>query len=248
MRLFDEVNTALGAQYYLSTQEAGYSLLAVGKYLKAFWRHDAPVKGTLAIEGVNGTQSFDTRGDIWQADLTAQTGRPVTIVSSSSDPMYAVFEWEGIPVEGPTEPEARNLNLEVRWLNEDGRSIDPGRLAQNTVFWCHIRVRGVTGTTVENLALTQVFPSGWEIDNARLTEDSCPEWARTTPWNSATYTDVRDDRVMWFMDLYGDSWRDFYVRLVAVSKGSFVLAPTVAEAMYDNAYRALQPGKPVIVH
>ncbi|MCU0612813.1 MAG: MG2 domain-containing protein, partial [Candidatus Eisenbacteria bacterium] len=46
LRLFDEVNTALGGTFYLSTQEGGYSLLAIGKYLKAFWRHDAPVKGS----------------------------------------------------------------------------------------------------------------------------------------------------------------------------------------------------------
>ncbi|MBN1425467.1 hypothetical protein JXA88_13015, partial [Candidatus Fermentibacteria bacterium] len=69
MRLFDEVNTALGARHYLSTQEGGYCLLAVGKYLKAFWRHDAQVKGKLEIAGVGGSQSFDVRGEVWRADL-----------------------------------------------------------------------------------------------------------------------------------------------------------------------------------
>ncbi|MBN1423444.1 hypothetical protein JXA88_02705, partial [Candidatus Fermentibacteria bacterium] len=174
-------------------------------------------------------------------------GTAVTVISGSSDPIYAVFEWEGIPVEGPTTPEARNLNMEVRWLNEDGAAIDPGRLAQNTVFWAHIRLRGTTGASVENVALTQVFPSGWEIDNTRLTGESHPDWARRWTLGREDYMDVRDDRVMSFMNLHGGAQKDFLVRLIAVSKGSFVLAPTVAEAMYDNAYRALQPGKPVTV-
>lgn len=247
MRLFDEVNTALGDQPYLSTHEAGYALLAVGKYLKAFWRHDAPVKGTLEIAGVGGARGFDVRGGAWHDDLTAHAGRTVTLISTSPDPIYAVFEWEGIPVEGPTTPEARNLALEVRWLNEDGARIDPARLLQNTVFWCHIKVKGIQGATVENLSLTQIFPSGWEIDNTRLTEDAYPDWARTMVLGREDYMDVRDDRVMWFMSLRGTESKDFLVRLIAVSKGSFILAPTVAEAMYDNAYRALQPGMPVAV-
>ncbi|MCU0612753.1 MAG: hypothetical protein MUE60_13320, partial [Candidatus Eisenbacteria bacterium] len=204
-------------------------------------------KGSMEVAGTTGARNFDVQGDVWQEDLTGHIGSTVSIVSAGTDPLYVVFEWEGIPVEGPTAPEARNMNLEVRWLNEDGGLIDPGRLPQNSVFWCHIRIRSASGGEVENVALTQVFPSGWEIENTRLTEESHPEWARRMSLWREDYMDVRDDRVMWFMDLRGGDWRDFLVRLVAVSKGSFILAPTVAEAMYDNAYRALQPGKRVVV-
>ncbi|NTU55480.1 MAG: hypothetical protein HGA79_04455, partial [Anaerolineales bacterium] len=44
----------------------------------------------------------------WQEDLTDHIGSTVSIVSAGTDPLYVVFEWEGIPVEGPTAPEARN--------------------------------------------------------------------------------------------------------------------------------------------
>ncbi len=247
MRLFDEVNTALASQDYLSSHEAGYALVAVGKYLKAFWRHDAQVKGTVQVAGERETQRFDVRGEAWETDLTPYTGRTVTVTSLGPDPIYAVFEWEGIPLEGPTAAEARNLSLSVRWLSEGGAPIDPTRLSQHTTFWCHIRVGLTQGGTVENVALTQIFPSGWEIENTRLTGEASPVWARSMALGSEDYMDVRDDRVMWFMRLDGRRAKDFLVRLVAVTKGSFTLAPTVAEAMYDPAYRAYVPGGSVTV-
>ena len=42
----------------------------------------------------------------------------------------------------------------------------------------------------------------------------------------ATHTDIRDDRVMWFFDL---DYRpvDFLVKLMVVTRGEFVLAPTL---------------------
>jgi uncharacterized protein YfaS (alpha-2-macroglobulin family) len=58
--------------------------------------------------------------------------------------------------------------------------------------------------------------------------------------------DVRDDRVMWFFDLNGQP-HDFLVKLLAVTRGDFVLAPSYAEAMYDHDFRALIPGGPVAV-
>ena len=58
--------------------------------------------------------------------------------------------------------------------------------------------------------------------------------------------DIRDDRVMWFFDLHHGSL-DFLVKLLVVTQGEFVLAPSYVEAMYDHNFRALVPGKPVEV-
>ncbi len=80
-------------------------------------------------------------------------------------------------MEGPTEPEARNLTLDVRWLDEDGAEIDPSSLAQGTLFWGHFRVASRFGRRLENLALTQIVPSGWEIDATRLRDEQAPDWA-----------------------------------------------------------------------
>ena len=61
-----------------------------------------------------------------------------------------------------------------------------------------------------------------------------------------TYTDIRDDRVMWFFDL-GYQPLDFLVKLLTVTQGEYVLAPSYIEAMYDRNFRALVPGQAVEV-
>ncbi len=245
--LYHELVPILGGNDYLSTHSAGYALLAVGNYLESTWRSDTEVRGRLTASGPGGlNRKFTRSGGAITIDLTEQTGREITIESTSEAPIFAAFEWQGIPVEGATEPEARNLTLDVRWLDEDGNPMDPSSLAQGTLFWGHFRVASRFGRQLENLALTQIVPSGWEIDATRLRGEEAPDWARTFTLDHATYTDIRDDRVMWFFDL-GSQPVDFLVKLIVVTRGDFVLAPTLVEAMYDDGFRALVPGGRVVV-
>ncbi len=242
LELYNELVPILGGRDYLSTHSAGYALLAVGNYLDSAWRSDTDIRGRLDVAGDDGlTRKFNRSGGAITIDLTEHTGREITIDSSSKGPFFAAFEWQGIPLEGPTEPEERNLTLDVRWLDEDGGEIDPTSLAQGTLFWGHFRVASKHGRRLENLALTQITPSGWEIDATRLRGEQTPDWASKFALGRATYTDIRDDRVMWFFDL---DYRpvDFLVKLMVVTRGQFVLAPTLVEAMYDDDFRALVPG------
>ncbi len=242
LELFQEINTALGTREYLSTQERGYCLLAVGKYLKATWNRDATVAGRIEVGGEHPADEFETVGETVTFDMTPHAGSSVSVVSTSDEVLYAALEWEGIPLEGPGERVSENMNLAVDWLGDDGLPIDPYDIAQGTPFWCHIRVTGSPHAGIENVALTQALPSGWEIQNTRLTGELAPPWARPLsirPWD---YMDVRDDRVMWFFDLRRSEQCDFLVRLNAVTRGTFTLPPTVVEAMYDHDYRALVPG------
>jgi alpha-2-macroglobulin len=245
--LYHELAPILGGRGYLSTHSAGYALLAVGNYLDWTWRADTEVRGRLTVAGKGGLdRKFARSGGAVTIDLTEHTGREITIDSSSEAPIFVAFEWQGIPVQGPTEPEARNLSLDVRWLDEDGNPIDPSPLTQGTLFWGHFRVASKFGGRLENLALTQIVPSGWEIDATRLRGEQTPDWAGSFTLGNATYTDIRDDRVMWFFDL-NHRPMDFLVKLMVVTRGEFVLAPTLVEAMYDDDFRALVPGGPVEV-
>lgn len=245
LSLFQELNTALGEKSYLSTQEIGYGLLAIGKYIDVTWDRTAAVKGRVELPDGAEPLEFDAKGKTVAFDLSQHIGRTVNVHSESSKNLYAVFGWEGVPLEGPQEPESRNLKLEVEWLNENGDAVEPDTLKQGAIFWCRIRLSKQHRGKLENVALTQIFPSGWEIDNTRLTGEAIPTWAKDFRLGRETYMDVRDDRVMWFFDLTGDA--DVLVKLLAVTQGQFSLAPTYAEAMYDQDYRAVQPGRLVEV-
>ena len=64
--------------------------------------------------------------------------------------------------------------------------------------------------------------------------------------NQEEYLDIRDDRIMWFFDFpWNRKSLDFVVKLNAVTVGEFILPPTLFEAMYNNAYKAVKMGKKV---
>ena len=86
-----------------------------------------------------------------------------------------------------------------------------------------------------DLALTHIFPAGWEITSER-------------DLSSLTYQDIRDDKVYSYID-YLPSGRQVTVKinLCAVYPGRFYLPPVYCEAMYDNLVRANTEGKEVVV-
>ena len=79
---------------------------------------------------------------------------------------------------------------------------------------------------VENLALSERIPSGWEIQNERLRGG--------VDNSSSAYKDIRDDRCDWFFGLGRGESKRFVLKLRAAYEGEFVLPAITCEAMYDH--------------
>ncbi|HLT72337.1 MAG TPA: hypothetical protein VKZ75_06775, partial [Cyclobacteriaceae bacterium] len=94
----------------------------------------------------------------------------------------------------------------------------------------------------ENLALSQVFPSGWEISNLRL--EDAGQFLTSDPY---TYQDIRDDRVYTHFDLTKGATKTFRVMLTATYAGEFYLPAVTCEAMYDHSRYARKKGTVVNV-
>ena len=120
-------------------------------------------------------------------------------------------------------------------------------------------VRNTSRRQLDNLALTQLFPGGWEIRNDRL-EDVDTSGDRTTDktrqrfwwvpgeWRDrqrreAEYVDIRDDRVLRYFSLNPDESIFFETRLNAAYLGRFYLPGAGVEAMYDAKVHARQRGQ-----
>jgi len=193
--------------------------------------------------------SFSTRDVSLTESITSGFGAPVTVSLDSSSTVvraYVTLEWNGIPARSEARDTERNLKLAVRWLDEEGNPVDPTFIAQGTSFWGEITVSKTLRRGITEVALVQILPSGWEIENLRLTGEELPEFLEGS--NQAEYTDMRDDRIMWFFDM--DSSRSSYrfaVKLNAVTVGRFDLPPTLCEAMYDSAFTATKAGAQVRV-
>jgi hypothetical protein len=150
---------------------------------------------------------------------------------------------EGTPARGAEEDEEKNLAVRVRYTDPDGKEIDITKLEQGTEFVAEVSVTHLgTRSSYENLALGQVFPSGWEINNLRLTGDE--QFVKNDGFN---YQDIRDDRVYTYFDLGMNGTRTYRIMLTASYAGTYYLPAVSCEAMYDRSIYARKKGQVVEV-
>jgi len=255
-KIYEEVVQELAAETWYSTQSLGYALLSLGKYIEAnrgdFREEKSLMSGSIKSPGKKRVP-FKTEALKFTYPITDEFGQKVEIKIAEETNLRRVFvtvAWDGVPLKPDVKEESRNLQLAVEWLDENGMPINPAVIRQGKTFWGHFRVGRSTlqRRRLQALALVQILPSGWEIENVRLLDEELPGWMRQWNLNREEYLDIRDDRVMWFFDLPpGDKTYDFVVKLSAVTVGEFILPPTLFEAMYDNNYKAIQPGMDVRV-
>lgn len=248
IELYNQIAKAISSSQWYSTQTTGYALLALAKYITAVRTAESHITGIV-------TMADQSRVDLEVADLVgfvsvdpSDGGRQISFTNTTSIPLYATLEWEGIPKRGDLEPEARNLILKSEYFDQWGNPIDITRLTQGDTFYAVFHVDHQENVDIYELALVQVLPAGWEIENLRLTQGTLPQWTERLNLGYEEYVDIRDDRIMWFFDRnQWDSGYDFIVKLNAVTVGQFYLPPTLLEAMYNNDYKVTTSGQTVEV-
>ncbi len=263
-QLAKEIASALSQDHWYSTQTVGYSLLAEGKYLDYLEGGDnkhSKLEGTVTLAS-GEMRKFDTESLMHSMPIDHGFGKEIEVYldpKSNLRQALVTLDWNGIPAHPDLPDLSKNLILQVEWYDEDGMELDISKLKQGTTFWGHFYVeRKNHNSQLNEVALVQVLPAGWEIENTRLTKEDEPNWMRYWNLNTEDYTDIRDDRVMWFFDIKSrwyyrrqqNSKRfgpDFIVKLNAVTVGEFTLPPTIVEAMYDNNYKARKAGRTVQV-
>lgn len=245
--LYKDVLNELSSNNWYSTQTTAFGLLASAQFVKKFGKADKVIKGQLVLANGKTIKINETK-ETFTYELNNSFGQPVKFINNSGFPLFSSVTWDGVPLKDASPSIQNNLGLAVNWLDENGNAINIKQLNQGKVFWCHLRVTRTTGYEIPNLALVQILPAGWEVENTRLSGEELPEWARSLNLNRADYLDIRDDRVMWFYNSdYDRRSCDFLIKLNAVTKGSYFLPPSLVEAMYKKDHQARIAGREVKV-
>jgi len=240
--LLKEVSAALSnSSYWMSTQEVAFCLKAVSAFAGAEKRGELKFSYTLGGK----TVSAKTERPIAQVPVAINGLQKVNIKlqNESGGILYARVLMEGTPARGEEQDEESNLSMSVRYTDTKGNPIDVTSLEQGTEFMAEVTIvnPGVR-SYYENLALSQVFPSGWEINNLRLNDQE--QFASSSPF---TYQDIRDDRAYTFFNLSYQVHATYRVMLTASYAGKFYLPAVSCEAMYDKSIYARKKGQPVEV-
>jgi hypothetical protein len=237
-QMVQDLSRSLSTERWLSTQTTAYSLLAIAKFVGITETNDV-FDFSYQIAGKNTEVKSAT--PVMQLDLgdLKPQGNQVAFRNKSNGKLFARLIVSGQPRPGLEKGSSNDLQMQVRFLNSDGTVLDPSRLPQGKDFFAEVKVTHPNSRLIryEELALSQVFPSGWEILNSRM--DGLSVGAQDT----YDYQDVRDDRVDTFFDLRPNKSRTYKVQLNSAYKGKFYLPATACQAMYDNTISAFRVGQ-----
>ncbi|MCK0123363.1 MG2 domain-containing protein [Gelidibacter sp. F2691] len=227
----------LSSSKWMSTQTTAYSLLAMAKMVEA--NGGKSLKVSYTFNGISET--IDTKSAIAQRELSVKNGNnSISFKNNQDNLVYVrVLNSGKLPL-GEEISEQRGLSVSVVYKDLKGNVLDIGKLNQGQDFVAVVKVTNLKNQEVNNVALTQIFPSGWEIVNTRFTAFG------DTTTSTARYTDIRDDRVNFYFDLPQkgkEGTKTFTVMLNASYLGTYYLPGIQVEAMYDNEFMVRSKGR-----
>ncbi|MFA6278297.1 MAG: alpha-2-macroglobulin family protein, partial [Pedobacter sp.] len=237
-QLLQTVAARLGQNTWYSTQTTAYSLLAIAKFCG---QNSASNKllYTYVLDGKKGNINSEQYLNSTALNFKNNTAN---ITNAGNNVLFVRLILQGQPVAGqnnflPNKPDV--LDMKVNYKSLKGQVINPIVLKQGTDFYAEVIIKnpGKMGY-YEQMALTQIFPSGWEIINTRLNDN---ESALASA--AYTYRDVRDDRVFTYFNIRENETLTYKVLLNASYLGKYYLSAVQCEAMYNNNISATQAGK-----
>jgi uncharacterized protein YfaS (alpha-2-macroglobulin family) len=236
--LVRDMATRLSDDSWYSTQTTAWSLMSIVSFAGQNMEN-APLQFTYIFNGENPV-TVGSDKPVSQIDLEVKKDHSgeVKVSNDTYNELFVTLVLTGTPAGIDSTGLSANLKLETWFRTMDDRRISPEQIEQGTDLKYVVKVSNPgTAGDVENLALTQMIPSGWEIRNTRLEGSNVHE--RDLP----DYRDIRDDRVLSYFDLDAGRSKEFVVVVHAAFPGEFYLPPVTCEAMYNHAVRARVAGQ-----
>ncbi|MDI1257384.1 MAG: MG2 domain-containing protein [Flavobacterium sp.] len=224
----------MAADQWMSTQTTAYCLYAMSKFAQSNGSKGLDVQFTQSGKGfrIVTAKSFADRA------LVVKPGtNGVTIKNNKNNTIYVRVLSSGILPIGQEQVVQNSLSANVVFKNRKGAVVNVTKIAQGTEFIAEVTIRNQRNERVENVALSQILPSGFEIVNTRFTD-----YGDATN-NNADYIDIRDDRTNFYFSLKANEAKTFKVLLNASYLGKYYLPGLQCEAMYDHTYLARTKGQ-----
>ena len=239
--VFNQIADKLKSSQWMSTQTTAYALYAISQFVE----NDSGKMDYEFQYTWNGESSGKMNSDlpVYATNLVLKKKNKLEVKNLSDKNLFVTLTGSGIPLPGDTVNINHRLKMKIRYFTMDGKPLDVRNVTHGTDFYAEVTVHNLPGNgNLENVALSQVFPSGWEIINTRMLD-----LGSSLKSDKSDFVDFRDDRVDVFFSLYNGETKRFVVLLNAAYQGKYYLPVTRCAPMYDNSISAASGGGWVIV-
>lgn len=239
-QLVKTVASKLSQDNWYSTQTTAYSLIAIAEFAGS----NASGQKIIA-SGKSGNQNININSSsvVAQNALQWQSGKAnIQLQNKGSNVLFVRIINEGKPISGENISVTNNpdiLKVNVSFVSMNNAAVNIDSIKQGTDFVAKVVVTNPgRRDAYSNLALSEIFPGGWEILNTRLYNS---EGSFQSSPND--YMDIRDDRVYYYFDLKPYETKVYYVQLNAAYLGKYYWPGIYCEAMYDHTISGGEKGQ-----
>ena len=240
------ISEKISEDRWYNTQAVAYCLLAVGKFLGDNSTGD---KFTFTYKIGNGQKiNGGSSKPLMHLDVLVDgnSNKSISVKNTTERILYTRLILSGKPLIGDEKEEDSNLRMNITYKDMKGKEISPKKLAQGTDFIAEVKIINPGYRyRLDEMALNQIFPSGWEIHNSRMSDVNTFSNLPTGQAGTTVpeYQDIRDDRVMTYFDIWNKKPHTYRVQLNAAYQGKYYLPTVYCEAMYDNNIFSRKPGQ-----
>ena len=247
-QLAEQVATGLGSDEWYSTHSTSWALLAMSEFANKRGANNQGMKFSIKETPTANWKKEQVQQTFYKQAIS-QTKIAVRNDDSKSN-LRVLVSNRGIPANMDEQADSNGLKIAVNFLGMDNKPINVEKLPQGTDFVAEVTVSAdfnlALANKLEDVALSMVMPSGWQIRNERLEGNQLPK--------GIDHMDIRDDRVLSYFGL----WHDYYwsyryhdrsqtsitlrVILNASYAGKYYLPAWQAAPMYDEKIHARSKG------
>jgi hypothetical protein len=241
--LLKEICDNFNTDDWYSTQSIAWGLFSYFKWTETVpGDKNSQAKISVSVNGEKSDQIIQSK-DVWSNDVKMINGDNSVVVENRSEkPLYVTLTRKGIPLVSDQLREDKGLSMKIEYVDMSLKPVDQKNLKQGSDFMMIVKVTNNTFSMIANIALTEMVPSGWEIQNTRLFEADYG-----IKESGYDYRDFRDDRVNTYFTLTQGQTKTFVLILNAAYKGEFYQPSVWCEAMYTPNCYSRYPGNPVKV-
>lgn len=230
--LYNTIAENLSSEHWYSTQDVAMALSAVLQYQNKYGKPE-PAKGSITYGST--VEKFNTTAELSKTLATdADAFENIVIKNTGSQSLYVRFTSKGIKPGSEVEAQSNGIGIAVSYTDANLSPVNVSSLEQGTNFIATVTVKNNSPLDISNVAVTHIIPSGWEILNTRYAVDG-----QQSSDNTVSYQDVRDDRVLSYIDLLPAGKQvTLAIKLAASYLGSYTLPSVKCEAMYNSQISA----------
>lgn len=237
--------------YYYNTQELVWGVTGLGKWVTGQGARGT-AGGTLVADGVAiapRAARHKTGDKAWSVIRASEYKQLTLDVPPQAAGSWLVIRSEGVRPGNGYKLGGNGLSIERTYRDLAGNEIDPsaGQLKLGDLVFVELEVGNTSGDAIQNIAVVDRLPAGFEIENPRLGRSTRADWMKDEEAWQTDFMNLRDDRLEAFGALAARTTKKIIYTVRVVTSGKFTIPPVEAGAMYDPTLWARAKGGTAVI-